>query len=526
MTSTVLVKRLVITFLTIILSVGLALAAQAAPGASLEVKPQYGAAALQPGENTLLEVLITIKAPEIKRAAKRQPVAVSLVLDRSGSMDEAKKLDYAKRAAKILVESLEKDDLFALVIYDNRVQLLHPLGKVAAKDKAQLLKLIDTIRPGGMTFLSGGLEEGIRQLGSVKNEGPARVILLSDGLANEGVTGAEQIAAISARAREKGIGVSSIGLGLDFDEDVMQLLAQRGGGKYYYIADSEYLPRVFEDELALVVNSFTKDLGVTYTMAPAVKDAKVYGYTTGRAGNGTKIEMSDFGSGEERQIMLRLDVAAGSSPGKQELGTLRLGYNSPDDGAAQSLDIPLSLELVADKNELAQLEKDRAASVKEVKDEALLRQADEEHLLAMKELEQGKLSEAKSRLRKQQEAMSAAAPGNVAIANKMERLALDEKNLERASRDSSFQKGMLKSGKSAAYQSAQGSKKGSMLQSGDKGFEVEKLQNALKAQGFYKGEVDGKYSPELEAAVTAYQKSKSLRADGIAGPATMDALGI
>lgn len=525
---TFLSKRYFVALFSLIFIFTSSLPAGAAPyaGALVAVKVQYGAAWLKPGEVIELEVLLTIKVPEIKPSSKRQPVAVSLVLDRSGSMDEARKLDYAKKAAKILLTSLEKDDLFALTMYDSTVNVLYPLGKVSAKDKEKLLKTIDNINSGGMTFLSGGLEEGIKQLQKIKKEGPARVILLSDGLANAGVIDVEQIAAIGAKARQQGIGVSTIGLGVDFDEDIMQHLAQRGGGQYYYIADSEYLPSVFKDELALVVNSFTKDLATAYVPVAGVSEVKVYGYTTAKEKNDTRIEMSDFSSGEERQIMLRLKVKPGAKAGRQELGTLNLHYKSPDDGKARAVSIPLALEITGDKAEQARLDQERAVSVKEVHDEALLRQADEAHILAMQDLEQGKVDSAKKRLQEQQEALAVASVDNVAIANKRERLRIDEENLERAAKNESLQKSMTKGSKSSAYQNAQGNKKGDMLQAGDSGFMVEKLQNALKAQGYYKGAVDGVYGAEVTAAVTAFQKGRSLRADGIAGPATMQALGI
>ncbi len=142
-------------------------------------------------------------------------------------MDEAKKLDYAIKAGKELVKALDVNDRIALVQYDSKVDVLSPLQK--ANNKDALIKKIEGIRANGMTFLSGGLEEGIRQLSSTNNEGMNRVILLSDGLANEGITDAAGVSRIGSNAKERGIAVTTVGLGRDYDERLMQLLAQRGG---------------------------------------------------------------------------------------------------------------------------------------------------------------------------------------------------------------------------------------------------------------------------------------------------------
>ena len=203
------------------------------PPATVKLTSSSSAVAVAPGESVTVKVLITVVAPDIPRKQTRPPVSVSLVIDNSGSMSGAKKLDYAIQAGKTLVRALNADDLFGLVIYDDQVKELRPLSPL--RDKEKVLSLLDGIKPGGYTFLSGGLEAGIKQLRADKSENVRRVVLLSDGLANRGVTQGELVAAIGANSLKQGIGVSSVGLGLDYDESLMQLLAQRGGGQYYYV---------------------------------------------------------------------------------------------------------------------------------------------------------------------------------------------------------------------------------------------------------------------------------------------------
>lgn len=490
----------------------------------LDIVPQYSEAALLPEQPAELSVLITVKAPAVPRATKRPPAAVSLVMDRSGSMGEAKKIDYARMAAKTLVRNLEVGDQFSLTIYDDQVEVLYPLA--AIRDKEKVLRMIDRIEPRGWTFLSGGLEQGIQLLEKYKGTGTTRVILLSDGLANRGVTNPEQVGGIGAHARAKGISVSTIGLGLDFDEDLMQHLAQRGGGQYYYIADSESLPSVFRDELNLVIGMFTKNMHVVFSPSASVQLANVYGYVTGADPKQTTIELGDLSSEDERQIMLRLMVAPDAAPGMQKLGEVSFAYVDQTSGREQTVVVPLELEVTADDVRRNALAAERAESVALVRNEVLLRDTDEASLAAMEELRKGNVSGARKYLQKNQAQLAKAAPANKAAENKLAQIRIYEQNLERAVSDAAVQQAMLKSSKSQAYKLAQGQKAGLMLQRGDKGYAVERLQRALAGKGVYTGAVDGIYSAEVEAAVKTFQKAEALGVDGIAGPATLKALNL
>ncbi|MDR2820265.1 MAG: VWA domain-containing protein [Desulfovibrio sp.] len=490
--------------------------------AELHVKPLYSAAALAPGESTTVKMLITIEAPTVIHKAKRPPVAVSLVIDKSGSMEEARKMAYAKTAGRLLINNLGPDDLFSLTTYDNAVKVLAPLQPV--KDKNRLLKLIDGIIPDGMTFLSGGLEKGVEQLKTVRHEGPSRVILLSDGLANVGVTQPEMVAAIGAKARNTGVGVTTIGLGLDFNEDLMQLLAQRGGGQYYYIKDSEYLPSVFAQELKLVADSFTRDLRVTFTRPSAISRAKVYGYSTTAKDMTLDIEMSDIASDEKRLIMLDLTITPDVASGKQTLGTVDFAYTDQD-GALRQISLPVELDVLADAATRGQAEKQNEAATRQVREEALLLEVDEAHVEAIKELQKGNASRAKQILRAQQTAL-AAAPENKVAVNKLARIKQDEAQMDAAQHDPAMQNKIAKAGKASAYMSAKGQTQGIMLRKGDSGFMVERLQTALKQAGYYAPPINGVYGDDVENAVKDLQKAKSIIVDGIAGPATLQALGL
>ncbi|MDR2727338.1 MAG: peptidoglycan-binding protein, partial [Deltaproteobacteria bacterium] len=187
--------------------------------------------------------------------------------------------------------------------------------------------------------------------------------------------------------------------------------------------------------------------------------------------------------------------------------------------------LPLTLDIVADQAARGEAEAALAAVISEVRAETALLDAEEAHVAALAELEKGDVKQAASMLQAAQKSLALAAPSPANTA-KMAAMARDESRLEQATRDRQVQESMKKASKSSAYQSAKGQKQGLMLQRGDKGYLVEKLQQALKDQGYYGRDVDGLFGPDLEEAVQKFQQSKSLPVDGIAGPATLGALGL
>jgi Ca-activated chloride channel family protein len=130
-----------------------------------------------------VNAMVEIVAPEVETSGAREPLRVALVVDRSGSMS-GRKLEVAKRCASWLVSRLDPRDELALVDYDDEVRLLAPLSALGATHHAA----IGRIHSGGSTNLSGGWLKGVEALGRTNGAGPRKVLLLSDRLANVGIT--------------------------------------------------------------------------------------------------------------------------------------------------------------------------------------------------------------------------------------------------------------------------------------------------------------------------------------------------
>ncbi|MGZ8733968.1 MAG: vWA domain-containing protein [Acidimicrobiia bacterium] len=176
-------------------------------------------------------------------AAERPPLQLALVIDCSGSMT-GPKLSAARTCAGFLASRLTPADQLALVAFDDDVQLVAPLAPV---DPATLAAGIAGIRPGGMTNLSGGWLKGIEELGRATGDGTRRVLLLTDGRANVGITRRHQLLQIAAAGKGHA-GTTTIGFGEGFDEDLLGGIAEGSGANAYFAETPEDAPGIFAAE--------------------------------------------------------------------------------------------------------------------------------------------------------------------------------------------------------------------------------------------------------------------------------------
>ncbi len=481
------------------------------------------------GEERPFYVLVRFQVPEpsTARTAKRAPLNIALVLDRSGSMAEGGKLSYAKQAAKMVIDSLQPHDRLALVEYDEVVSVMWPSAPL--ETPAMIKRLIDELRPRGSTNLSGGMMQGAEQVRrNLDGEAINRVLLLSDGLANAGITDPADIARMAREVRRAGIGISTLGLGLSYNEDLMQDIAENAGGQYHYVEAPEQLAGIFRRELHSLFQTVARDVALVFEAAPAVRTVKVFGAAAESKHGRTLVALENFVAGEQRSLLLRLET----SPlilGQTALGTLRLSYEEVNGKTRQQLAHEVTVQVSKDENEV------QKAANKEVDVEVAMVEAERRHAGALKTYQGGRPAEA----RRQMQALATdlagrqAELGDVRLAKKLEALRIEQRQMQTvasasvsASAPRQAASAYLKASKQRLYQAKKGRRGSYLLREGDKGFEVERLQKALAAAQVYSGPIDGTFGAEISRAVKDYQQRQGISADGIAGPATLHELGI
>ena len=279
------------------------------------------------------EVVIKIDLSAIagRQKVRRTPLNLAVVLDKSGSMTGAK-LEKTKQAAMQLVDRLAPNDIFSLVIFSDAARVLVPAQKV--EDKEALKGKIENIQAGGSTALYAGVKMGADQIQEYfSNKRINRVILLSDGLANVGPSTPRELRRFGGDLAERGISVTTIGVGDDYNEDLMAGLAEASDANYYYVKDTEKLPEIFAKELGEMLAVAARDVRIEIICPDGVKPLGFIGRAEKFENQKTTVNLSQFTTGQDRYIFLRCLV----NGNKPEVARVNVNYKDElADGSEQS----------------------------------------------------------------------------------------------------------------------------------------------------------------------------------------------
>ena len=240
----------------------------------------------------------------------RIPLNLSIVLDRSGSM-AGDKLEAARDAAAMLIQRLHPDDTVSVVAYDDDVTTV--AEPATGRDQHGLPTQIQTIEPGGSTNLSGGWLRGRELVARGKREGGVnRVMLLTDGLANVGITDPTQLLGLCRTACGAGITTTTIGFGADYDEKLLRGMADAGGASTWYIERPDQAADVFAEELEGLLTLCAQTVSVEIRPSDAVTLTAIrHQYPTTTLGSGgARLEIGDIYAREPKSVLVEFFVPA------------------------------------------------------------------------------------------------------------------------------------------------------------------------------------------------------------------------
>ncbi|WP_413166069.1 vWA domain-containing protein [Capilliphycus salinus ALCB114379] len=293
-----------------------------------------------------VDLILNFNAQTQGETSPRRPLNLSLVIDRSGSM-AGQSLRYAIKAAQQLVESLTADDIVSVVIYDDKPETILPPQTV--EDKAAICKQIGRIRAGGCTNLSGGWLMGCdcvksRQTSDRLN----RVLLLTDGQANMGITDPKVLTKTAKNQAETGIITTTLGFGSYFNEDLLISMADAAGGNFYFIQSPDDVAQVFRIELESLTAVVAQNLTVKLQPETGVEITEVLNnYPSTRQGEQLELFLGDVYQVEAKQLALQLSIPPQANAGDIKLVTVTYDYQTlvEDSIQSQSEQFPISVTI-------------------------------------------------------------------------------------------------------------------------------------------------------------------------------------
>lgn len=284
------------------------------------------------GREQTVDVLIRITPPEVDTGVNKRPkLNLGLVLDRSGSMD-GEKMTRAREATAYCIDQLLPADRLSVVIFDNVVEVLIP--SQLAENKAQLKGLLREVYARNSTALHEAWVRGGMQVSEHLTDGAVnRVVLITDGLANEGLTNVDSIVSQVRGLADRSVSTSTIGIGDDFNEDLLIPMASAGGGNSWHVKTADDMQRIFAVELEGLIAqvAHTVTLGLVpadgVRLADALNDFEMS--ETGR------YKLPNLQAGSPVDVVVQLRVPEQTEGTTLRLLDLRLGYTPQEMKAAE-----------------------------------------------------------------------------------------------------------------------------------------------------------------------------------------------
>jgi Ca-activated chloride channel family protein len=373
------------TFLHVAMVVALLIGAADAKQVQLEVSLADPVMLADQKQTTFLKIGLT--GFELPNSEARAPINIALVIDKSGSMS-GQKIAKAKEAAIAAIDRLRSDDIVSLVVYDQGVRVLLPATKLT--DKSLVQQRIREITSGGSTALFAGVSKGAHEVRKFLDDNRVnRVLLLSDGKANVGPDSPSALGELGASLLKEKISVTTMGLGLDYQEDLMTQLAMKSNGNHVFIEDADALVTIFQEEFNDVLSVVAQEIAVRIKLREGIRPIRVLGNDAEIHGQDVTVMLNQLYADQEKFILLEVEVPATADGETRPIGDVSVSYanmqTKTTDQLASSVEVRFSSDSLA-----CQQRRNKA-----VLEKSVLLIANGQNRLATKLRDEGRVAEAR-----------------------------------------------------------------------------------------------------------------------------------
>ena len=321
-----------------------AASATADPAVSVVVAPERKVLASDRPETAVVKVGLTGAALP---AGDRPAVNLALVLDRSGSM-QGDRIVQAREAAIAAVQRLDERDYVSVVVFDDRIDVLAGAQTASEANKAAIVEKLRTVEARGSTAIFGGVSAGAAELRkNLARKLVNRIVLLSDGEANVGPSSPEELGLLGASLVKEGVSVSTLGVGLGYNENLMAALATRSDGNTYFIENGDDVPRIFDAELGDAFQVAARDVKLSVRFRDA-HPVELIG-RDGRIEDGVvTVDFNQIYSRQEKYVLVRTEFPVGKDGETREFAAAEVSWVLPGSDAAGSAAATGSVAFSAD----------------------------------------------------------------------------------------------------------------------------------------------------------------------------------
>lgn len=319
--------------------------------AEIHVQADLGHSVLSTRKSDKTYLRLSLKTLAGIKSERRPPINVALVIDRSGSMS-GDRIEAAKKAAHVALDRLAADDIVSVVTYNHKVDVLAPAGRLGAV-RQEIERAIDRLTVDGTTALYAGTKEGGEQVQKFLSDTKVnRVVLISDGLANVGPSSPHELGELGRKFAGKGISVTTIGLGLEYNEDLMQRLASASDGNHAFVESPRQLAGIFDKEFGDALSIAAQDVTIIIECRTGFKPTRVLGREADISGSTIRLKMNQLQADNERYVVIEMETPSGAKAGEADVADIKVEYLDLDNGSRSEKQASVRARLSDDEKDV------------------------------------------------------------------------------------------------------------------------------------------------------------------------------